>query len=114
MKDLVNSINESTGLKLNVVKSLQTRKGFAYKVEEYGTEILLKGIELKTGRTRSLQQEAHILKNLNDYTDNLYVNSGEVDWHFGLLRKWLEGKTALKHTSILEKIRKYQRINKGL
>lgn len=103
--DFVKRINESFGMNLNVVKSLPTRKGMAFKVEENGTEMLLKVIELREGdkdtekRTRSLRKEAKILREISDFTRNLYIDSGEVDDHFWLLRKWLHGIPASNYMS---------------
>ncbi|MFC7442599.1 serine/threonine protein kinase [Laceyella putida] len=103
--DFIKRINDATGMELNVVKNLPTRKGIALKVEENGTEMLLKAIELLTDdktatpRTRSLQKEARILKEIHSLTGGLYVDSGKVDDHFWLLRKWLHGKTAFEYMS---------------
>lgn len=96
--NFIERINEATTLNLSIVKQLQTRKGYAYRVTQSGIDMLLKIIELKTDdgltRTRSLQKEATILRELKNFTNDLYVTSGELDDHFWLLRKWIRGKTA--------------------
>ncbi|TCP62571.1 hypothetical protein [Baia soyae] len=99
--NLIDQVSQSTGLELKEINILPARKDFVAKVEKDGIMMLLKAVELSEERERSLQKEARILQSLRNFTGDLYVANGEVDGHFWLLRKWLDGKTATKQTTYI-------------
>jgi serine/threonine protein kinase len=93
------------GRDLSVMEQLDSRTGFSYKISVDGQLMLLKAIAyneddaIVCNRVRSLQKEVQILKKLPNFTDNVYVTSGELDSNFWLLCRWLDATPSFPYCS---------------
>ncbi|SEN02920.1 protein kinase domain-containing protein [Lihuaxuella thermophila] len=105
--EFIDKLSEFLDMQLTVLKPLHARKGCSYKIKGDNEEMMIKMMDLLsdetkvTNRAHALKKEAKILRDVNQFTGDLFVASGELDSIFWLLRRWIDGVTVTHHCSYL-------------
>ncbi|TYR78273.1 protein kinase [Priestia megaterium] len=106
--EILEHLNLNIGLDITNYESLHARQGQTFRLESNQTgPMLIKLIDINSQdekvryREKTLRKEANILSKEKEFTNGLYIASGEVDSKFWLLRYWIEGENIWEHSSYI-------------